>query len=622
MRKTKPKEIKATRIVPLFKDLHSRIASRKKKQMYLLVAGMLLTAVIETATLGLIAFFISSLSAPGRALGSQYIEYIRGIVPSGILENTETFILFLSIAVLLFIIVKNICLALVKYASVRYAASLQAYFGDLLLQNFLQSEYSWYVQENPSNLVNSVNWRIQAGSFFQSLFQLITDFFLVTVVLIGLFMLQPLVTVAVLIVLGGSAGIIFFSIKNRIDKESKKVSDLNRESFVEASKAVHGIKDVKIFLKERYFSKLFSNRVYRLARLQGKQQVLAASPIWFLESVGFAGLMIAIVVMLFLLQSSTEAVFSIIALIAVAAWRLLPALNRISSSITKMRITVPYIDTVLYYIDAPPKEPMYKVPNKKNNGSVFIGNLDLRNVSFSYSNNGDYALRDVSFSIEKGRTVGIIGHSGAGKSTLVDIIIGLLKPKEGDITIDGRSFNEDVMTNWRDTIGYVPQFPYIYHGTLAQNVAFGEQEESINREQVLNACRMASIDFLDQLHNGIDTVIGERGIRLSGGQQQRVAIARALYREPDVLIFDEATSSLDTKSEKEIQKTIYSFKDTKTLIIIAHRLSTVEDCDKIIWLETGKMVAIGPATEILNKYKQEYQKISEEESSIDGVIPT
>ncbi len=590
--------------------------------MYLLVFATLVTAVIETITLGLIAFFISSLSSPESALSSRYIEYIRNIIPLGIFDTPETFAVSVSIAVFIFIIIKNICLAFVKYSSVRYSASLQAYFGDLLLQNFLQAEYSWYVKENPSNLVNAVNWRAQVGAFFLSSFQLVTDLFLVAVVLFGLSLLQPVATLAVFSVLGSAAGFIFINIKKRVDRESRKVRDLQRESFIEASKAVQGIKDVKIFLKEQYFSKLFSTRVYRLARFLGRQKVLAIAPTWILESIGFFTLTITIVIMLFVLQSTTTVVFSIIALIAVAAWRLLPALSRIALSLTKMRITVPYIETILDYLNDPPKEAMYGANNKKIDNSVFTTLIGIQNISFSYSNNADYALRNVSCTIEKGQTVGIIGHSGAGKSTFVDILIGLLKPDEGNITLDDYNLNEEIMAHWRAAIGYVPQFPYIYHGTLAENIAFGEQDKNIDKAQVLKVCKMASIDFLEKLHDGIDTVIGERGIQLSGGQRQRVAIARALYREPEVLIFDEATSSLDMKSEKEIQNTIYSFKDIKTMIIIAHRISTVENCDKLIWLESGRVVAVGPASEILTNYKHEYQRLSEVEDAQKAVKKT
>jgi ABC-type multidrug transport system fused ATPase/permease subunit len=212
----------------------------------------------------------------------------------------------------------------------------------------------------------------------------------------------------------------------------------------------------------------------------------------------------------------------------------------------------------------------------------------------------------MSFEINKGDTVGIIGKSGAGKSTLVDLLIGLLKPVKGQISIDGTPLARELLTAWLQITGYVPQSPYIYDGSIAQNVAFGVDESDIDRQWVKQCCTMASMDeFMDDLPDGIDAFIGERGIRLSGGQQQRVAIARALYTRPEVMIFDEATSSLDTKSEKAIQETIYSFRGKQTLIIIAHRLSTVKACDYLIWIDNGTIRLQGKSDKVLSAYEKE-----------------
>ena len=215
-----------------------------------------------------------------------------------------------------------------------------------------------------------------------------------------------------------------------------------------------------------------------------------------------------------------------------------------------------------------------------------------------------YVLEDISFMIKKGQTTGFIGCSGAGKSTLVDILIGLLVPSAGKVLVDGRELDNMGRLAWMKTVGYVPQSPYIYDGTLAGNIAFGLSESEIDRELVLECCRKASMqDILDNLPQGIDTPIGERGVRLSGGQQQRVVIARALYPRPEVMIFDEATSSLDSKSEKAIQNTIYGLRGNQTLIIIAHRLATVKECDFLVWIENGKAKMIGTPAGVLDKYE-------------------
>jgi ABC-type multidrug transport system fused ATPase/permease subunit len=217
-------------------------------------------------------------------------------------------------------------------------------------------------------------------------------------------------------------------------------------------------------------------------------------------------------------------------------------------------------------------------------------------------------LQNINFEISKGQTLGIIGTSGTGKSTLVDLLIGLLEPTQGEIRIDGQTLNHTRRSAWIEHIGYVPQSPYIYDGTLADNVAFGLTKAEIDLHRVRQCCQMAAMDFVQDMPQGIETPIGERGVRLSGGQNQRVAIARALYHNPEVLIFDEATSSLDTASEKAIQKTIYSFKGKQTLIIIAHRLSTVENCDEVIWLEKGQIKIKGSPAGVLPYYRSVHRE--------------
>ena len=293
-------------------------------------------------------------------------------------------------------------------------------------------------------------------------------------------------------------------------------------------------------------------------------------------------------------------------MIAVAAWRIIPAFSLILSSLTRLRKSLPYVALELDYLDELERDENSPLEPRKNQkqGIPFERDLSVRGLSFRYDDRTQPVLQDLNFSIRKGETFGVIGTSGAGKSTLADLLIGLLTPTKGGIYIDGTPLQGDNLSPWLNRVGYVPQSPYIYDGSLAGNIAFGIPEEEIDRERVQHCCHMAAMEFLDELPLGLDTPIGERGIRLSGGQQQRVAIARALYRKPDLLIFDEATSSLDSKNEKAIQKTIYGLKGTRTLIIIAHRLSTVEDCDRILWLHQGSIAQINKPQHVLPAYKE------------------
>jgi ABC-type multidrug transport system fused ATPase/permease subunit len=279
--------------------------------------------------------------------------------------------------------------------------------------------------------------------------------------------------------------------------------------------------------------------------------------------------------------------------------------NQILRSITTARNALPYISNQIEYFTLIEADKSIKQDTTLQQPLDFSKTIKFNNVGFSYQDNTREVIHDLSFEIEKGQTIGIIGISGAGKSTLVDLLIGLLSPVKGTISIDDQVLTSELLSKWLKITGYVSQSPYIYDGTLAENIAFGMDQADIDREQVRKCCSMASMDdFIHDLPDNIDSSIGERGIKLSGGQQQRVAIARALYSRPDIMIFDEATSSLDTKSEKAIQKTIYSFKGRQTLIIIAHRLTTVEDCDKVIWLEKGRIKMIGKPEKVLKVYNQ------------------
>jgi ABC-type bacteriocin/lantibiotic exporter with double-glycine peptidase domain len=264
---------------------------------------------------------------------------------------------------------------------------------------------------------------------------------------------------------------------------------------------------------------------------------------------------------------------------------------------------LPYVHSVLSYLDEIPKSEITYQPLRQG----FHNELRLEKISFRYHGASRNALSDIDLTIRRGQTIGIIGASGAGKSTLVDVIIGLLPPSTGRILLDGKEMDGPSMRAWEALIGYVPQTPYIAPASLAENVAFGLRHSDIDYDKVLQCCRLAAMgDYLHQLPDGLNTFIGERGVKLSGGQRQRVAIARALYHDPEVIIFDEATSALDSRNEESIQKTIYSLKNKQTLIIIAHRLSTVEGCDEIIWLENGKIEMTGSASKVLERYRRKH----------------
>ncbi len=594
--------------IEAFRWIYSRLQPHRKKQFWILFAIMTFAALLETAALGSVAFFASAVTDPGVVLSSRYVVFAKHIINFSFLNNSKGLILFSSVLVVILITAKNCVKAVVNYWITRFGAGIEAYFGEILLQGFLDLPYQWHIKCNSADLVNAVQWRNYLGrNFFEPCLSIFNNVLMVAIMLTALFIVQPVVSVLVLIVLGSSARFIYVVIKKQLDRIATVARDYQLKINKEVTMAIHGIKDVKISRREHTFVEKFVKKAVPLSKIFGLQHFYSGSPVLILETIGFAMLCLSICLMLLWSKTSTAYATGTMTLLAVTAWKALPAVNQILGSITMARNSLPYISNQVEYftlIETEKAEAEKSMNNNKNTLILdFSDKIQFKHVNFSYQDNGAKVVHDFNFDIEKGKTVGIIGTSGAGKSTLVDILIGLLKPVTGSILIDGRPLTRELLPQWLDITGYVPQSPYIYDGTLAENIAFGMESGKIDRDRVFKCCTMASMDdFIHDLPDSIDSFIGERGVKLSGGQQQRVAIARALYKEPEVMIFDEATSSLDTKSEKAIQKTIYSFKGKQTLIIIAHRLTTVEDCDKLIWLEKGRVRMIGRPEEILKVY--------------------
>lgn len=330
----------------------------------------------------------------------------------------------------------------------------------------------------------------------------------------------------------------------------------------------------------------------------------AKAPSLILEFVGFLLLSVTIFVMLKIMNSSYSAAFSLIALLAVSSWKILPAVNRVLNGVSAMRGALPFLEKVFEFLGKADFENTADVNKPKILHKVsFSKNIIFRNIQFKYENQNKNQFNDFNLEIKKGEALGIIGHSGAGKSTLVNLLSGILYPSEGGVYIDDTTIikKHDAKV-FRSFIGYVSQEPYFFDGTIAQNVAMRFDQKQIDRDQVWRSCMSAAADFVNDLEDGIDAVIGERGVTISGGQKQRLSIARALYSFPELLILDEATSSLDEKKEAEILNTIYSLKGDMTIIIISHRMATVEKCDRVLWIEKGAAVKLGVPSEIISLY--------------------
>ena len=568
----------------------------------MILIGMVAVALLETFAAGAISFYAATVANP-QAILADHLPRLEFVIPGITNLDIKRLITILSTGVVLIIILKNAASAVTTYAARLFAANISGYFGEYLLKGFLDMPYEWHLQHNSADLIQGIGWRVYLGNLITAALKLLSDVLIVLILLTTLLIASPAISLLVFLTLGGTSLLIMRQVRHTMERLATAHREYNTSINRQITQSLHGVKEVKIYNRSTAFAERYNQEVHAFAHADARFAFINQVPGWLLEIMGVVMLSSSIWIMFFWFGDSTVKITGTIALLAVTSWRVLPAMSRILNNSNSIRQALPYVHSVLSYLHEIPISEITDQPHHQG----FRNDLRLEKISFQYHGASRNALDDIDLTIKRGRTIGIIGTSGAGKSTLVDVIIGLLPPSAGRILLDGKELDNPSLKAWQALIGYVPQTPYIAPASLAENVAFGLRYSDIDFDKVMQCCHMAAMDdFLHQLPDGLDSFIGERGVKLSGGQRQRVAIARALYRDPEVIIFDEATSALDSKNEESIQQTIYSLKSKMTLIIIAHRLSTVEDCDEIVWLENGRLRMMGESSKVLDAYAQSY----------------
>jgi ABC-type multidrug transport system fused ATPase/permease subunit len=579
---------------------------RKRQACYLLLGGFAVASLemVTAAAVALMAAVVADPGALGRLVASH--PFLTHLIPAPTVDRVSV-ILFTSMATGVLLILKNAGTAAMAYVNARFSALLDTFFGDEYLRGLLFLPYEWHLGRNSSELFTTLLWRkhLGAGIVFMVI-QTATDVMVTLLLIGGLLLATPLVSLIVLMVMAGGAFLAFRFFRGYSDRTAESYKALELRVNRQGSQLLSGIREVKIFGLEDAFLYEFSTLSRRCALKEGTYRLLLRAPSIFFEVLGFLMLFGAIAMTVLTWRDSPSTIIGVLALVTVIAWRVLNAVNRILSSVSAIRLDLPYARKFFSLLEearcvSPLSAPSMQLP-------PFTDKLEMSGVTFRYAGADKSAIDNVSFVVPRGTSLGLVGRSGAGKSTLMDILIGLLTPQAGEVRVDGRVLDRDVLPSWLSRIGYVSQTPYILDETLAHNIAFGQNPGSIDREKILSCCNMAHVDeFLGSLPQGLDTPIGEGGARLSGGQRQRVAIARALYRSPEILILDEATSALDAASENAIRRTVEQLAGTLTVIVIAHRLETVEHCQSVVWLDHGRLRLVGPPVEVLTAYRQEHR---------------
>ena len=391
-------------------------------------------------------------------------------------------------------------------------------------------------------------------------------------------------------------GILFFSIRDFLNRIGKKIKS-NKTRFIAVSEAFGASKEVKLGGLEQNFIKRFSESSKIFAKTQASAQVLNQLPRYFLEAIIFGG-MLLIIINSMGEEGGFASILPLISLYAFAGYRLMPAIQQIYSSVSQLSYVSAALDKL--YIDI----KNLKSLDKNYDTDIFLFNksINLKEINFNYPNSTRTTLKNVTLNINANSTVGLVGTTGSGKTTTLDVILGLLEPQSGKLEVDEKVITRKNVRSWQKSIGYVPQHIYLSDDTIKANIAFGIDPKNIKLDMVKKAAKIANLHefIMEDLPNQYETITGERGIRLSGGQRQRIGIARALYNNPKVLVLDEATSALDNNTEKAVMDAVYNLAESITIILVAHRLSTVKKCDKIFLFEKGEIKNEGTFEEIIN----------------------
>ena len=574
------------------------LTRRERRQLYLLVVISILDGILQIVGIASIMPFLAVVTDPSAALENRWLGMAYDLFG---FTSTESFLIFLGVAVLAAVAVSNGASAVTTWFSVRFSWMLGHNLSKRILRDYIYRPYEYFLNVNSNALgtkILSEVWEV-INSVMLPFIKVVSNAITALLIVGLLVVVDPILALAAAVVLGGLYGSIFLVVRNRLSRLGSDRVKANRSRYQAVGEAFGGIKDVKILGKERTYLDRYVGPSRAYARSKSASLVIKQVPSYALELIAFGGI-ILIVIYLLATGGNLATVLPVIGLYAFASYRLKPALQSIFSSMTSIRNGIPSLESVLD--DLRPRSSVEAVDRSNMAPLPLKDRLELRNIVFRYPGSDELLFDHVDLDIEANTSVAFVGATGSGKTTLVDILMGLLAPQEGEMLIDGRVLEGDLLRAWQNNIGYVPQHIYLSDISIAWNIAFGVPEDQIDMEAVERAAKVANIhDFIvDELPQGYETVVGERGVRLSGGQQQRIGIARALYRDPEVLILDEATSALDGVTEQSVFAAVESVRQAKTVIMIAHRLSTVRDCDVIYMLDHGEVVARGTYDELLD----------------------
>ena len=572
---------------------------------FLLLCMILTMAFLDLLGVASILPFMTVLTNPSLIETNTILNMIFLRAGSIGVETKEEFIFILGILVFILLLFTLTFKALTEYTKVRFSMMREYSICNRLLEGYLNQPYVWFLKNNSASISKNVLAEVSVvvNTGLAPLLNVISHSIVVIVLLGFLVFIDPKLSLGIGLTLGMAYLIIYKLSKNFITRIGYGRLTANEERYNSLNEAFGASKQLKVSGLEQTYFERFKNPAKKYAQQNTSLIVVSQLPRFALEAIAFGGMLLLILYFLSVKDNFIDAI-PIIVLYAFAGYRLMPALQQIYKSSAEISFAVPALDTL--YDDLKSLQP--KISHINKDIIQFNKAITLNNIFYNYPDTSQEVLKDISLNIPFGSTVGFVGATGSGKTTIVDIILGLLEPQKGTLEVDGKTIINQNIRAWQSQIGYVPQEIYLADDTIAANIAFGIEAKNVNQEDIKRVAKIARLhEFVkNELPSKYQTIVGERGVRLSGGQRQRIGIARALYHNPKVIIFDEATSALDNQTEQSVMDSINDLDNKTTVIIIAHRLTTVRACNTIFLLEKGELKGKGNF-EDLKKDNEKFQ---------------
>ena len=590
-------------MINLIKHLFSLLTSRQRRQFFALQILVVFMAVAETAG---VASIIPFMALVGNMSQLQQDTFIAQIYQASGVNSETQFLFLLGFGVLGMLFIATLISSYTIWTLSMFSNKIGAEIADRLYTHYLKQGWLFHASGSSALLTKKIaieSMRVTTGILLP-LMHVNAKTILALLMISSIFIYDPMVAIIIFSIFALAYSVLFTVVRMRLQKNGRIISMVNEQRFRLMNEGFGGIKDVLLLGRDTDFIERFNKTGISLAKSLGTNDALGTVPRYIMELVAFGSMIAVVLYLIANYEGNLGVILPILSVYALAGVKLLPAFQSVYTSIAKIRAHSPAFESIQ---DDLTHSKSTKFSTSNSEGVVLIPQkkISLENVTFKYPNKEEKALNNLNISIPVNSIVGIVGPSGSGKSTLVDILLGLIKPQQGQLKIDENIIDSKNCRSWQNTIGFVAQNIFLSEGSISENVAFGIPKDQINQNQVHRALKLAHLDDLvKSFEDGIHTRVGERGIQLSGGQRQRIGIARALYYKAEVLVFDEATSSLDGITEKMIMEAIHNFSGQKTIIMIAHRLKTVQKCDQIFFVDKGRVIDKGTYQELIKTNEQ------------------